>query len=233
MPRPIDYAELAKRSFVLKKRGNLADEAADILREMILLEQLPSGAPLPERDISAALEISRTPLREAVRLLAKEGLIEYSASKRPRVANPSLDEIAACLRVQGALEALGGELACATASDEELENIAWLNQEFLDGMGQEDPLVSFKRDMAVHSAIVAAGHNEPLIDTHETYNARLWRARFVSSQRKVSREDTRREHQEIVTALLSRNTKETANALKNHLDTAVVNITKALKEQAQ
>lgn len=230
MLEALDLSEFEKEGITLKKRPNLADETADILREMILVNKLPPGTPLPERNISAALGISRTPLREAIRLLEKEGLIEYSPSRRPEVANPSLDEIAAYLRVQSALEALGGELACANGSDDELENIHKLNQEMIDRSDKDDPLISFKRDMAVHCAIVAAGHNDPLIDTHATYNARLWRARFISSQRKMGRENTLREHREIVTALLSRDSKKTAEALKSHLDTAILNITKALKK---
>ena len=233
MLETIDLGELAKSNAALKKRSSLADETADILRGMILLEKLPPGMALPERDMSSALGISRTPLREAIRLLEWEGLVEYSASRRPRVANPSLEEISKYLCVQGALEALGGELACSNASDKELQNIANLNQQMLETLGEEDPLVSFERDMAVHTAIVAAGHNEPLAETHATYNARLWRARFVSSQRKMSRDSTKREHQEIVDALLSRNPKKTAEALKSHLTTAISNIAKALKEQEQ
>ncbi len=90
-----DSSPFTKESIILKTRTNLADKAADILREIILLNKLPPGMSLPERDICAALGISRTPLREAIRLLAVEGLIEYSAAHRPAVANPSLHEIAA------------------------------------------------------------------------------------------------------------------------------------------
>jgi DNA-binding GntR family transcriptional regulator len=229
----IDFEELAKNKDALKKRNSLADNTVGILREMILLEKLEPGTPLPERDISAAMGISRTPLREAIQILEREGLIEYSASRRPSVANPTIEEIADYLRVQGALEALAGELACANASDQELEYVSKLNQEMLDMNGEEDPLLSFERDMVFHSAIVAASHNQPLAATHSNYNARLWRARFLSSQRQKSRNNTRQEHQEIVDALLSRNSKAASEALKHHLTTAVSNIAKALKERSE
>ena len=171
-------------------------------------------------------------MREAIRLLEVEGLIEYSASRRPRVANPTLEEISDYLRVQGALEALAGELACANATEEELQHVAELNHQMHEMSGKEEPLVSFERDMAFHRAIVFSGRNKPLAETHATYNARLWRARFVSSQRKATRDTTRHEHQTIVDALMSRNPKDTASALKQHLTTAISNISKAFEERA-
>ncbi len=229
MAGPVDLKELVGEA-PLARPMSLADEAANTLREMILLEKLPAGTALPERDLSDVLGISRTPLREAIRILAHEGLIEFSASRRPRVADPTLAEITDYLRIQGALEALSGELACINATDAELENIAALNEEMTARAGKEDSVVSFKRDMAFHSAIVSASKNLPLAQTHESYNARLWRARFMSSQRKVSRESTVNEHSEIVKALLRRDAPATAKALKQHLTTAETNIANALAE---
>ena len=106
-----------------------------------------------------------------------------------------------------------------------------MNSDMFTMLGKEEPLDSFKRDMAIHSAIVAAGHNQPLMKTHATYNARLWRARFISSQREVSRDKTIREHQNIIDALLSRDPQKTSRALKSHLTTAVSNIALAIKER--
>lgn len=227
----IDLIDLDAERLELKKRTSLSDDIADILRGRILLEKYYPGMQLSEREIAASLGISRTPLREAIRTLEREGLIEYSASRRPRVANPSIEEIADNLRVQGHLEALGGELACANATDKELEQIAQMNEELIAHYGKEDPLDNFQRDMSVHSAIVAAGRNKPLIRTHATYNARLWRARFISSQRKRNSERTFAEHREIVDALISRDAERASIALRSHLTTAVSNIAQALEER--
>ncbi len=224
-----DLKSIVSSSATMARPASLAEEAAAALREMILLETLPAGTALPERDLSGGLGISRTPLREAIRILANEGLVEYSASRRPRVADPTLAEITDYLRVQGALESLSGELACAVASNAELDRIARLNEEMLERNGKDDPVTSFKRDMAFHRSIVAASHNGPLSETHATYNARLWRARFMSSQRRQGRESTRAEHEQIVAALLRRDAEATATSLKNHLATAVGNINLALK----
>lgn len=230
MATVIDLKSLVSDNTSLSKPTSLAEEAASVLREMILLEKLPAGTALTERDLSNGLGISRTPMREAIRILANEGLVEFSASRRPRVADPSIGEITDYLRIQGALEALSGELACALASDSELENIKFLNEKMIEKGGKDDPVTAFKRDMEFHKTIVAASRNEPLAITHASYNARLWRSRFMSSQRKVSRDSTTAEHTQIVEALMRRDEQGTAEALKLHLATAVVNIKKALRE---
>jgi len=74
----------------LAKRPSLGEEAVERLCELILLEKLPSGLALNERDISEKLGISRTPVREAIRQLEMDGLVSYSETRRPYVADPPL-----------------------------------------------------------------------------------------------------------------------------------------------
>lgn len=203
-------------------RRSLADEAADKLREAILLEQLAPGTPVPERELSEAMGISRTPLKDALRILEVEGLVEYGPTRRPRVANPSLETLRDNISVLGALEALAGELACAMATDEDLAIIAD-HARRMDAEGG-DPLEFFNKDMAFHSAIVAAARNAPLAETHRQYNARLWRARFMSSRQIDRRANTQAEHARIVNALLARDAATTSQALRAHLRSTIENI---------
>ena len=128
MTGAMDIKELFDTDAALQRRPSLAEEAADTLREMILLEKFPPGTALPEADLSTALGISRTPLREAIRLLEVEGLVEYTDTRRARVADPSLEELAQNLMVLGALEGLADEQACEHATDAQLEAIASLNR---------------------------------------------------------------------------------------------------------
>ena len=216
----------------IKPRRSLASEAADTLREFILLGKLAPGVPVPERDLAEALGISRTPLKEALRLLEGEGLIVYGPTRRPRVADPSLDEINDWLRVQGALEALAGELACQHASDGALAEITRINDSIKEARDSEGQLEAFRADMRFHEAIVTASGNAALAETHATYNARLWRVRFLSSQRIPSREATRREHLNIVEALNARDVAAAKQALQTHLRTAETNIAAAVAEPA-
>lgn len=218
-----DFAEL-------KPRKSLASDAADNLREFIMLGKLAPGMPVRERDLAEAFGISRTPLKEALRILETEGLIVYGVTRRPSVADPSLEEINDWLRVQGALEALAGELACELASDAQLEEIERLNASIKEARDSDGKLEAFRRDMAFHAAIVAAADNAALAETHASYNARLWRVRFLSSQREAARDATRQEHLEIVEALKTRDAVAARRALKKHLRTAETNIAAAVED---
>ena len=94
-----------------------------------------------------------------------------------------------------------------------------------------DALTFFQLDMRFHSLIVAASGNEPLIRTHQHYNARLWRARFISSRRRVNRPGTLEQHTLIVQALQKRDGQSCAQALKSHLQAGYENIENALADQ--
>lgn len=215
----------------LERSPSLAEDAAQTLRGIILLEMLEPGSELPVSDLSKALGISRTPLREAIRLLADEGLIQYTVARRPIVANPSLEEIFNCLRIQGALEALAGELACSQASSQEIKDIKKISATLEDENNYDTRVDAFQADMSFHEAIVKAANNPQLAETHSKYNARLWRVRFLSSQRVDRRESTKQEHKEIVDALVSRDAKRVSGALRQHLRTAEKNISKAIKSK--
>ena len=120
----------------LSQRRSLSTETADKLRELILLEKLPPGMHIPERDLSEALGISRTPMREALRILEAEGLVDHTPTRRSRVANPSVEELSQSMKVLATLEALGGELACTHADEAQLEAISDLNRRMHEESGK-------------------------------------------------------------------------------------------------
>jgi len=219
---------ISESDISVSQRKSLREETADTLRELILLEKLPPGTSIPERDLAEVMGISRTPMREAMRMLESEGLIEYTRTRRPFVANPSLDDISQNLQVIGMLEALAGELACVHASKAELREITRLNEFMQTHSDKAEPLVFFKADMDFHRTIVQASANAPLIETHRHYNARLFRARFVSSRLHVSRSNTLRQHQQITDALTARDKNAAAAELRAHLETAIENIASTL-----
>ena len=221
------WAEELREFGAIGRRPSLAEEAAATLREFILLGKLEPGIAVPERNLAEALGISRTPLKEALRILENEGLIVYGPTRRPRVADPSLDELAQNLAVLGALEALSGELACANATNDELEKVARLEQSMRVAGEDTNALEFFGWDMEFHTTIVESARNAPLLKTHRAYNARLWRARFISSNSRTARDRTLMQHADILAALQSRDGKACARCMRGHLESAISNISVA------
>lgn len=221
---------LGKEAPGLKPRKSLASDAADSLRELILLEKLQPGSPIPERDVAEALGISRTPLREALKQLEIDGLIEYSATRRPKVANPSLEELHQSLTVLGSLEALAGELASRNANKLEIEKINRLCDTMLEQSDTAEPLEFFKYDMQFHSSIVSASGNPALLQTHRQYNAKLWRARFLLSVNVPNRNGILVEHCQIADGLKRRDEIACSTAMKQHLQSAITNIDAVMQQ---
>lgn len=214
---------LVDDSLAAERPKSLAEQSVDNLRELNLLEKLPAGLSLNERELSELLGTSRTPVHDAVRLLEVEGLVDYIDGGL-RVADPSMETVPHWLMIQGALKGLAGEQACQNATDAELAQIASLQEDMIDLAEQDDGLRRFELDMAFHRAIVAATHNPRLVETHNQYNTRLWRARYVSSQRRANRKQQMAKHQGIVDALQARDAVTASKALIDHLRNAIGNI---------
>lgn len=209
----------------------LAEAIAYELRREILRGNLPPGATIKERDNAERQGVSRTPMREAIRILAKEGLVQLRPSRSPIVAAPSLSEIIDQIRVLHALEMLSGELACEHATDAEIAAIDALKARIETIYGEADTLDVFELDMQFHSAIVAASHNGALVETHTAFMARLWRARYLSARRKLSRERVLRQHKAICAALAARDIAAIKAEIGAHLGAMVTNIKDHFREE--
>ena len=197
--------------------ANLATEIADRLRRDILRGALPPGAKVKERDNAEDLGVSRTPMREAIRMLATEGLIVLSPSRSPRVANPSFQEVADQLLVLKTLEELSAELACARATAADLTRLGDLNGRMADLYEHGDSLDLFEVDMAFHAAIADASHSYSLVETHRAFLTRLWRVRYLAAQQRRNRARARADHDAILTALEARDATTVRAALETHL----------------
>lgn len=208
----------------------LAESIAYELRREILRGSLPPGAPIKERDNAERQGVSRTPMREAIRILAKEGLVQLRPLRSPVVADPSLDEIVDQIRVLHTLELLSGELACEKATDQDLVRISALKDRIELIYGEADTLDVFELDMQFHAAIVAASHNGALAETHGAYMARLWRARYLSARRKKSRDRVIRQHEAILDALRARDPVRVKAEIDAHLADMVLNIRDHFRE---
>lgn len=211
----------------------LANTIAYELRREILRGTLPPGATIKERDNAERQGVSRTPMREAIRILAKEGLVQLRPLRSPVVADPSLKEIIDQVQVLHALEMLSGELACEHATAGDLAQITALKERLDQIYSDADALDVFEVDMQFHAAIVAATHNAALAETHGAYMARLWRARYLSSRRKRARERVLRQHSAILAALIARDTAAIKTEIGAHLADMVLNIQDHFREMQE
>jgi DNA-binding GntR family transcriptional regulator len=203
----------------------LAEQIADSLRRDILVGTLPPGALIKERDNSAGRGVSRTPLREAIRILASEGLVVLRPSRSPIVADPTLKEITDDLIVMNTLESLGARLACMNVTASEMAEIEALNEKMLAISDTADSVDYFEVDMRFHRLITAASHNASLIDTHAAYMARLWRPRFLAASLRRDRPRVLQQHGAIVKGLRTRDVTLVSAEVESHMRHLVLNIT--------
>lgn len=210
--------------------STLPEQIAQQLRRDILRGKLAPGASIKERDSAAEMGVSRTPMREAIRILAKEGLVILRPARSPIVANPSLREITDQIEVLMALELLSGRLACERASDAQLREIVAIQQHMEAQYDKLESLSLFEIDMRFHVAIAKASNNTSLAETHNAYLSRLWRARYLSAIRKKSRERVLRQHRAIAEGLLARDAEAVNREIGSHLEHLAINVRHRFEE---
>jgi len=206
----------------------LAQRVAASLRDMIVQDILPPGSRVRERTLAQELNVSRTPMREALRILATERLVELLPNRGAIVADPSAGEVRELLSVLGVLEALAGEQAAANATDAELEEINALHYEMLASFKRRDRLTYFKLNQSIHRGIVAASHNEALKEIHAQVNARLYRVRYQSNLNNMKWHTAITEHDSILEALSDRDGPRLARIMCAHLGSTWSNVSESI-----
>ncbi|RYH11708.1 GntR family transcriptional regulator [Tropicimonas sp. IMCC6043] len=210
---------------------SLPQQLARQIRRDILRGKLVPGAPIKERDSASELGVSRTPMREAIRILAQEGLVYLRPSRSPIVAAPSIKEVVDQVELLILLETRSAELVCQFASDREIASIADIVRLMSERFDATDPLDMFEVDMSFHSAIAKASHNAPIAETHQRYLQRVWRARYMAAVQKRNRDKVVCEHREIADALAERDTAAAAHTIHGHLSHLVSDIRNALEAE--
>jgi len=198
-------------------RRPLHEEATDRLRDLIVQGKLASGTRLNERLLTAQLGVSRTPLREAFKVLATEGMVELLPNRGAIVAPMDPVRLAETLAVMGALEALAGELACERATQGELNEIRALHFEMLAYHARGDLAGYFKFNQAIHLKIVKYSGNAMLFNTYRQLNGNVRRARYMANLSKERWDAAVREHGEILAALGARDVAKIRELLSDHL----------------
>lgn len=209
-------------------RRTLHDEVLERVRDMIIEGQLAPGQRINEGLIGTQLGVSRTPLREAIKTLASEGLVEILPAKGAVVRKFSARDLADILEVIKSLEQLGGRIACAQASDATIAAIHKMHQDMLALYATRDRLDYFKLNQAIHSAIVAASGNPVLLEMHTTLQSRIKRLRFVGNEGPEKWAGAVAEHEEMMAALLKRDADALSEAIGRHMDVTLLRVREVL-----
>lgn len=214
--------------YVLEGEGSVAAEASASLHEGILAHlrrylvegNLPEGARVPERQLCEAMGVSRTPMREALKVLAAEGLVELLPNRGARVRSYSENDVRELFEVLGGLEALAGRLACERGTDAEIQAIEALHFEMYAAYMRRDLPAYFDLNQKIHRAIVLAAQNEMLASACASYSARMQRLRYTANRESGTDRwgEAMREHELILDALRRRAGVELGDLLFRHLE---------------
>jgi DNA-binding GntR family transcriptional regulator len=197
-------------------RGGLHHVIVERLRAMILDGDLRPGQRLPELRLCKSLGVSRTPLREAFKLLASDGLIELRPHRGGVVAIIDPDDIAAVFEVMGGLEQLAGELVCERVSNAELASLEAAHAQLVALHRKGDRAGYFRMNQEIHDRIVALARNPVLLATYRGFAGKIRRARAQANYDRVRWDESVREHDAIMRALRARRADQLARRLRDH-----------------
>ncbi|WP_188982345.1 GntR family transcriptional regulator [Pseudomonas matsuisoli] len=205
------------RPMLRVERQRLHDVVVEHLRGFITEGILPPGKKLNERELCETLGISRTPLREALKVLAVEGLIDISPNRGASVSRMSELEIRETFELISGIEAFAGELACERITGQELSDIKSLHDAMVVSKNQNDLPGYYQRNQAIHDLINKAARNSELRQVYLSLNRRIQALRYLSNHQAPKWDRALRDHEEMIEALEARDGKTLSEILRHHL----------------
>jgi DNA-binding GntR family transcriptional regulator len=212
-------------------RSSLPEAAAERLRTLIIEGDLAPGARLNERELSERLGVSRTPLREAFRMLAADGLLVQLPNRGAQVVSLSREDARHAFEVMAALEGLSGELAVARVTNEDIADLRTLQTEMEQAHARRDLPNYYRVNRTIHDRINAIAGNPVLTHTFRTLNARLHALRFRSNLVQAKWDKAVKEHRDMVEALAARNGEKLRDLLVKHLRNKQHAVLETMSEQ--
>ena len=188
------------------KHGNRTQVATNRLRQMIVAGDLAPGQRISEREIGEQLDgLSRTPLREAFKMLAAEGLVTISPNRGASVTALSMAEVEDTIELLIGLEGIAALAACEHLSEAQFAQIDELHQRMVAAYRSEQLMEYFELNQAIHQRIVDGAGNRVLSRIYAAECARIRRYRYAGNRRHERWERALAEHQQLLGALKERN----------------------------
>lgn len=209
-------------------RPPLSMELAEHIREMILAGELGDDEKVPEKALCERFGVSRTPLREALKILSAEGFVQLVPNRGARISGLTIAEVEEGFPVLAALESLSGELAASRITNDEIADVADMNARMRTAFEAGNLPGYFALNQAIHQAILDAARNPTLSQHHQKLSLRMRRARYVSNISAARWRRAMDEHDLILDALAARDGERLAPILKRHLENKIETVKAAL-----
>jgi DNA-binding GntR family transcriptional regulator len=217
-------------------RAALHQQVTQRLRQMLVEGRIAPGSKLNERELAELLNVSRTPLREAIKMLAAEGLVELLPHRGAVAVSLNEADILNTFEVMAGLEAQSGELAAERITPQELAEIQAMHFEMLAAYTRRDLPTYYAINARIHSAINAAAKNPVLATVYHQVNARLQALRFRSNQDGEKWKRAVKDHEKMIEALARHDGNAMREVLLGHLrnkrDAVLVLLRRAQSEGA-
>jgi len=205
----------------------LSERAYVALRDRIVDLRLPPGATLREDELMREMGIGRTPLREALKRLALEHLVEVRPRRGTSVTDVRADDIARFAEVRAQLEAHAARLAAERMDDEMREECEALAAD-LRATDRDDAIALMRVDERLHSLVWRAARNAYLESTLEGYFALSLRVRHVVLDRVAARPQAAEEHERLLAALLAGDGRGAETVMREHVTGSARHVLDAL-----
>ena len=201
----------------LIRRVTLHDQIVSRVRDLILQGTLAPGSRIVEVSLCVQLGVSRTPLREALKTLAGEGLIDFAPGRGAVVHTISMQQAQNILEVLTGIEAVAGRYAAIRATDAEIAELRHMHEDMCRCFERRDRLAYYKINLDIHARIGELSHNPELVALHRNYSARVKRLRFSGSSTLEMWQAAIAEHEAMIAALEARDAGALAEVLRNHM----------------
>lgn len=196
---------------------NLYREVADRIGDLIEHGELAPGDRISEKQLCDRFGVSRTPLREALKVLASEGLIELLPNRGARVVRLTMKMVKDTYDLMAALEGLSGELACQRITQSEVDAIRQLHDSMLLHYRERNLMAYFQVNQQIHESILAASDNDVLQEMYSNLSQRVKRVRYSKKMTERFWSQAVQDHENMMTALEQRDGKQLGQILRDHL----------------
>lgn len=198
-------------------RQSLHDELLGRIRSLIIDGELQPGAKVPERELCTRFKVSRTPLRETLKVLAAEGLVRLPPNRGAVISEIRLDELEECFVVLAELEALAAERCCVTMTSAALSTLREIHERMRAAHAAHDMQTYRQLNKQWHDAVVAGARNRVLSGERLKLAGRVQRTHLVATITRQRWDIAMQEHDRLMDSLEARAAPQAAAMMRAHL----------------